>query len=367
MGLAAAPALILAAVLGVGRIPLPESALRFPSSSAFLGTGVEREVEMVEGVLRDAGMALRGGGPGPQQLAARWASGQLNEAEKVVVLLGGGVYHDPALLPAYAAAFGSGDLRLRQAAAVGLFNLVGLTPPLPSQVGDRPQTWAQLRYMAADLAYITETRPLVRVLVDSYYAGKGVRRPELFAFHRDGKELVRAIREIARPADLGDVLALWPVLERKDERLAIAGLIEMLTLRQWFDRNLDPHQPSGEWQTDASLGAVDQWVASMCQAVDVEQLVQVSLERLGLVARGGSPNARAWFAMLLLPQHPQFDPTAADQLMDWTGAAFPIDRHRFDSAVTNEAIGQLRELMPVSSHFERVRPGQQKQEQPRRR
>jgi hypothetical protein len=344
------PALILAVVFGAGRIAIPDAALRFPDSTAYLGSGVQREANMIESALREAGLALRGGGPGPQQLAARWAAGQLNEAEKATVLLGGGVYHDPALLGIYADALQSSNLRLRQAAAVGFFRLVGLPAPLPSVIADEPVLWQRLRSMVRDLEFITRTRPLVRVLVDSYYAGKGVHRPELFAFRRDGMELLQAIREIAQPADLQDVLAVWPALGSPTERAVVMETVEMLTLQRLVNRSLDPHQPSGEWMVEAALASVDQWVATMCVSPDGESVLRQSLERNGLVGRHQSPNARTWFALMTL-RYRAFLPLAADRLMDITGRALPVDRQNVSNQSNQETLKKLMETMPVSSWF----------------
>jgi hypothetical protein len=355
------PALLLAVVFGAGRIAIPESALRFPDPMAALGSGVGKEANMLESALRDSGLALRGGGPGPQQLAARWAAGQLNEAEKLAVLLGGGVFHDPVLLGAYADALQSGNLRLRQAAAVGFFRLVGLPAPLPSRIPDDPASWRRLRGMVLNLGFITETRPLVRVLVDSYYAGKGVRRPELFAFRRDGMELLRAIREIAQPADLQDVLAVWPALETFEERGVVMGTVEMLSLQHLVNRSPDPHQPSGDWLVKAAIASVDQWVATMCQSPDGELELRQSLERNRLLGRDRRPGARTWFALMTIRYWP-FLPLSADRLMDITGMAFPVDRQTFDNPVNQDTYKKLLEAMPVSSWF----PPPQQQQQRRR-
>jgi hypothetical protein len=344
------PTLLLAVVLGAGRIPIPNSALRFPDSTASLGSGFQREANMLESALRDAGEALRGGGPGPQQLVARWKAGQLNEAEKTTVLLGGGVYHDPALLGIYADALQSGNLKLRQAAAVGFFNLVGLPAPLPSRIPTDPASWQRLRGMVRNLQFITTTRPLVRVLVDSYYAGKGVRRPELFAFGRDGMQLLRAVREIAQPGDLQDVLVVWPALESMPERTLVMETVEMLSLQRLVNRSPDPHQPSGDWLARAAIASVDQWVATMCQSPDGESELRQSLERNRLIGRDQNPNARTWFALMTL-RYWAFLPLAADRLMDITGTALPVDRQNVNNPLNQETIKKLMGTMPISSWF----------------
>ncbi len=348
-------AILLAVVAGAGRIPITENVQRFPDSTAFLGAGSRRESNMLAAVLRDSGQALRGGGPGPQQLAARWSAGQLNEAEKVAVLLGGGVYHDPVLLGAYADALQSPNLRTRQAAAVGFFRLVGMPSPLPSRITDDSELWQRLRTMVRNLESMTRTRPLVRVWVDSFYAGKGARRPELFVFPRDGMEILQAIREIAQPVDLPDVLSLWPVLETRSERAFVMGTIEAISLQRLVNRSSDPHQPSGDWLVNGAITAADQWVAGMCRSVDGERELQLSLERNRAVGRDRRPSARTWFALLTL-RYGAFLPLAADRLMDISGTAFPVDRQNFDNPLNNDTYHRLLDAMPVSSWFPPQQP-----------
>jgi hypothetical protein len=343
-------ALVLAVVLGVGKIPIPETATQFPDCTAFAGAGLNREANMLAAALADSGRALRGGGPGPQQLAARWRAGGLNDAEKVVTLLGGGEYHDRALFPAYEDALRSGDLRIRQAAAVGFFRLVGAMPPLPSQIPDTPQTWRHLDRMMRDLGWVLRTRSLVSVWVDSYVAGKGVLRPELFAFRQPASDCLAAIRRIARPDDLPEVLSLWPLLESEGERAQILATIEAITLQRLINRSLGPRQPSGEWQLKAGLATIDQWVTNLCGTIDGERQLRLSLERSGLLDAGGDVTARTWFA-LVTSRFPPFAPLAAERLMDLSGTAVTLDWLNFDDPLNLEACRRLREQLPVSSWF----------------
>ena len=58
--------------------------------------------------------------PGPTELMRLWSDRDLSEEQRVALLLGGAVYHDPVMLPAYRAAIESKSQRLRQAATYGL-------------------------------------------------------------------------------------------------------------------------------------------------------------------------------------------------------------------------------------------------------
>ncbi len=310
---------------------------------------------MLTAAIGESGRALRGGGPGPQQLAARWGAGSLNEAEKLVVLLGGGVYHDRALLPAYLDAVQSPELRLRMAAAVGFFDLVGATPPLPSQMPDTPESWGRLHRMMRDLRWVLRRQSLVGVWADSYVAGRSSLRPELFAFRLPGIECLKAIRRLAAPADLQEILSLWPFLESTVDRAVVMGTIEAITLQSFVSHSLDPRQPSGEWQLHAGLAAIAQWVASLCGPVDGERQLWLSLERNKLLDANGGANAASWFGALRF-RFPPFTPLAAERLMDATGMALPLDCLDFDNPLNHNTCQRLRDQLPISSWVDPAKP-----------
>ncbi|TFG39954.1 MAG: hypothetical protein E4H44_01100 [Candidatus Aminicenantes bacterium] len=67
--------------------------------------------------------------PGPSQLMALWREGGLDEPAQVSLLLGGAVFHDPVLLPAYREAVLSPSQRVRQAAVYGYRDLLGDSLP----------------------------------------------------------------------------------------------------------------------------------------------------------------------------------------------------------------------------------------------
>lgn len=349
-------AVVLAVVVGAGTIPVPESVMKFPDPTSFNGLGLRREATMVTKVLADAGGALRGAGPGPQQIVARWLAGRLNSAETVVALLGGAAFHDPALLRIYDAATRSPEARVRMAAAVGFYPLIGDLPAAPSAVKDTPEEWERFANLIRRLGWAARSRSLVRVWVDSFAASKGVDPSDRFVFRRSGMECLRAIREIAQPDDLPEVLALWPLLDREEERGNLLRTIEMITLQKLVDRSPDPHKPWGEWQIRAALALVDDWVARQCKPIDGEAQLRLAFEVNHLVERGGTIDPAAWF-FFLNGGYASSMPLALERLADISGARVEIERQQLESPTNKQAFKRLIERFPISSVPPPPRPG----------
>ena len=342
------PSFLLAVVAGAGIVPIPESVMRFPDPTAFPGTGTRRQTTMVSTVLEQAGSAMRASGPGPQQLVSRWLAGDLNAAEQVAVLLGGAAFHDPALLRIYDEATRSPDARVRKAAAVGLFALIGDAPPLPSTVADTAAEWERLSALVRRLGWATRARSLVGIWVDSYAASQGSHRPERFAFRRGPNQCLKAIRELAQPEDLPDVIALWPMLAGDGDRLHVMRTLEMITMQQLVPGSMDPHKPRGKWQTDAGLYLVDSWVARTCRPVDGWAQLRGAFEANRLHAGEGSPPPAAWFRMLQF-RYPSLAPLAIERLADLTGTAVVVDRQSLDNPENDAAHRRVAAALPISS------------------
>jgi hypothetical protein len=351
-------ALLLAVVVGAGRIPVPESVSRFPDPVSFAGIGPGQEATMVTQVLADAGGALRSSGPGPQQLVARWQAGQLNAAEKVVALLGGAAFHDVTMLRIYGEAMTSPDARVRMAAAVGYFAAIGDLPPAPSSVRDTPEEWGRFSSMLTRLAWAARSRSLVQVWADSFAAAKGAKSPsERFVFRRPGQQCLRAIREIAQPEDLPEVLALWPLLDREEERGHVMRTIELITLQRLVNRSLDPHKPRSQWEVRAALAAIDGWVAGLCRPLDGGAQLRLAFEANHLVGRGEPINPAAWF-FFLNSGYASSLPLAIEHLADISGAWVEIDRQYLENPANKQASKPVLELFPISSVPPPPRSGQ---------
>jgi hypothetical protein len=182
-----------------------------------------------------------------------------------------------------------------------------------------------------------------------------VRRPELFAFRQDGLQCLKAIREIAEPADLPDVLSIWPFLESEQDRTFVMRTIEAISLQRLVNRPQDPQKPSGDWLIRAALASVDRSVATMCQSVDGERQITFNLEANRLLAPDGQPTARTWFAVLSM-HYSSFYPLAAERLMDLSGRAVKVDRQIFDNPSNLDTIHKLREYLPASSWVPPAKP-----------
>jgi hypothetical protein len=342
------PALLLAAVIGVARIPIPESAMRFPDASGFAGVGARPEVLMVEKVLRESGEAMRAVGPGPQQIVARWEAGTLNAAEKVAALLGGAAFHDAALLPIYRHAARDPDPRVLRAGVVGFFALIGDQPPVPSAVGGAASERDRFADLAGKLAWALRTGPLVRVWVDSYAAARGVSPGGRFALRRTRETCMAAIRSIARPEDLPELLALWPLLDNQNDRVSLMRTIEIVTLQKLVNAPVDPSKPRGEMFIRGGLAMIDAWVAGLCRPVNGLTQVRLAFERNRLVAPGEPLVPEAWFKLMRLGYAP-FLPLAVEHLADLTGTWVSSDRHNLHGPQNNNARKALAEVLPVSS------------------
>jgi hypothetical protein len=342
------PALLLAVVVGAGRVPIPESVMRFPDASGFAGIGPRQEVLMVEKVLKDAGLAVRALAPGPQQLAARWEAGRLNAAEKVAALLGGAAFHDGALLPIYASAVRDPDPRILKAGVVGLAALIGDRVPVPSAVTGAAEQRERLAEMTGGLVQAVRLRPLVRVWADSYAAARGIPPRGRFALRRSPEVCLWAIREIARPEDLPDLLALWPLLDGPNDRVSLMRTIEIVTLQKLVNAPADPAKPRGEMFVRGGLALVDGWVSDLCRPVDGLAQMRLAFERNRLVTPGAPLAPEAWFKLMKLGYAP-FLPLAIEHLADLTGAQVAFDRHDPDGAANANARKALAEILPVSS------------------
>jgi hypothetical protein len=340
--------LVLSLVVGAARVPLPETVKKFPNTASFNGVGARQEANMVYTVLGDAGGAMRSHGPGPQQIVSRWVAGKLNSAEKVSVLLGGAAFHDPALLRIYDEAASSPDARVRMAAIVGFYALIGDVPPAPSSVRDTARDWERFADLVRRLGWAARSRTLVHVWADSFVASKGYPLPERFVFRRSSDLCLRAIREIAEPEDLPHLLALWPLLRGDEERAQVMRTIEMISFQRLVDRSLDPSKPHGEWQINAGVALVDSWVAGLCRSLDGTRQLEVAFEAADLVERGEAATTADWFAFLN-SGYPSHLPLAVERLADLGCVAVEVDRQRFENPANKSASRKVLERFPISS------------------
>jgi len=249
-------------------LPAPQSLARFPDASYWPGVGAQQVGNMLAELRRDSEQEMRSLGPGPQQLAARWARGGLDERDQLALLLGGAAYHHPSLLPVYAQAFGSPSLTVRQAAAVGLAWLLGDRPAAPQSIPDTAETWQRLGGFADALVEASRTRSLVGIWVDSYLHARGLPRRPGLVLAREATRCLEAIDEIAGPADLPELLALWPLLEVAGDRYAVLRTLERIMVARLVASPAGPRRSWGMWVYESGAELVDTFVAQRCSGVD---------------------------------------------------------------------------------------------------
>lgn len=331
---------------GVGVIPVSEAVKRFPDSSFYPGSGVQRDANLLQAIVTEAGEGLLTRGPGPGQIMDRFRRGELVTEERVAVLLSACHFHDPKLLPLYRWAFQQGNLREKLAALVGFFQLVGLDPPAPSQVPKEGFHWQELASRLEALIQETRTTPLVRLWVRSYLVASGVSRAEGFVFRTRPEDCLRAISRIAQPEDLADVITLWPLISEQ-HRAWVVRVLENLLLYRWVPPPPNPEGPTGPWIMETAVSSVDAWVGRLCGTPDGWQTFWERTKQLG------NGDVQEGLLLALRQPYPYVWPQAAWHLQLFGAPAVVLDPSRPLHPANEEKVRKLRELL---------RPGKDKAE-----
>lgn len=326
--------LLLAAV---GVIPASEAVKRFPDSSYYPGAGVQRDANLLQAIVTEAGEALLTRGPGPGQIMDRFRRGELLSEERVTVLLAACHFHDPKLLPLYQWAFQHGNFREKLAALVGFYQLVGLDPPAPSQVPKEGQHWQELALRVEGLFQESRVTPLVRLWVRSYLAASGIAKPSGFVFRASPEECLRAIHRLVQPEDLADVITLWPLV-RDRHRSWVVRLLENLLLYRWVPPLPNPEGPSGPWIMETAVARVDAWVGRICGTPDGWQTFWERAKQLG------NGDAREGLLLVLRQPYPPVWPQAVRHLQFFGAPAVVLDPSQPLLPANEEKVKQLRAL-----------------------
>ena len=347
-----AAVLVMAAVGGA--IPVTTSMERFPDARWWTGAGDMQVSNMLNDIARDGAGHFRTWAPGPQQLAARYLANGLDEQQRVAVLLGGAFFRDPALLPAYAAAARSEVLRERQAAAVGLAWLLGERPPPPGALVDRPGTWRRLGNAVEALVAATRTRTLVAIWADSYLeAVKQPRRPGLVLL-REPMACLQAIRQLAQPEDVNEIIALWPQVADRDGRVMLMGVLEMITLQQFEPRPQGPRAPSGQFLVNSGLQQAESWVHWLCRSIDGRVLVRINVTNNIFDDGAGATTVVPWLRLLMTDLSFAWH-VAAEAAVEFGAPAVSLTRSGMQTEANRQALGAVLEYFPVSREIPRDR------------
>ncbi len=242
--------------------------------------------------------------PGPTELMRLWRDGDLSQEQKVALLLGGAVYHDPVMLPAYQAALKSESQRLRQAAIYGYRDLIGDRPPNVNVAIDEEI----LKAIAGEMRWVERTirrHSLLAMWLQSALIQEGASLPDYI-----GVNLIRAPNDCFRAAErlfeVGDLDLLVTAYEHSqvtNSRLALLRLIEAASMSRFLRI---PKGRNAGWGTevfDSAFrnldGMVRRWKNSNCQ-LDGEAILYQNLRSLG--ARNADPlgpnSVRLWLTVL---------------------------------------------------------------------
>lgn len=341
------PGLLLAVVLGAGRVPITEATMKFPDSSSWSGAGQRRVENMLADVRSAQETRLAAVGPGPQQLAARWQRGQLNAAERVAVLLGASVFHHPAVLPIYADGLRSRVLRERQAAMVGLAWFLGVPPPDPEQAAEGSAVLGAARRSADALVLLLRERTLADLWCESYLVARGLVPTEgRVLLHPDAKTCLLALREIAGPQDLDSLTALWPAVAERD-RPALLRTLEAVTMQQFFIPPANPQAPTGGWLYVDAAARVDAWVGGLCRSVEGFGLALANMARAWPLPE---PPERP-YQPLLTPMEGSYEPLwflPSELLVAFGGRSVSYDRVQTDNPRNRDQRDRVRDSFPIS-------------------
>jgi len=173
--------------------------------------------------------------PGPTELMRLWRDDELSEEQRVALLLGGAVYHDPVMLPAYRAALKSESQRLRQAAIYGFRDLIGDRLPNVNVTIDEEVVKAK----AGEMRWVQRTirrHSLLAMWLQSALVQEGASLPDYV-----GVKMIRppidCFRAAERLFDVGDLDLLVTAYEHSqntDSRLALLKLIEAASMSRFL-------------------------------------------------------------------------------------------------------------------------------------
>jgi len=233
-----------------------------------------------------------------------WRDGDLSEEQRVAILLGGAVYHDPVMLPAYSAALESDSQRLRQAAIYGFRDLIGDRPPNVDVTIDEEVSKA----VAGEMRWVQRTigrHPLLAMWLQSALVQEGASLPDYVGV-RMTRSPIDCFRAAERLFDVGDLDLLVTAYEHSqntDSRLALLKLIEAASMSRFLRI---PEGRSAGWGPEVYEaafrnldGTVRRWRSRNCR-LDGEAILYQNLRSLGAENTDplGPNSVRLWLAVL---------------------------------------------------------------------
>lgn len=224
--------------------------------------------------------------PGPSGLLEIWRTDELEVEQRAAILLGGAVYHDPALLPIYREAIESPKYRIRQAAAYGYHDLIGDQPPdVSAGVGTRAGQRLGREMLAIQRTLTRQT--LVELWLQGLLRNERHGLPSFFgvAPQRSALTCLLAIDRVMTVDDLDRLVEAYQLSEDRANRIALMRLIEGLTLSRFVPRASSSQRAWGPEVYDRALdsldSAIESWPRSGCR-IDVDGVLLASLAAMGV-------------------------------------------------------------------------------------
>jgi hypothetical protein len=242
--------------------------------------------------------------PGPSTIAEMWRPGEVDTPQRMAILLGAPVHHDPLLLPLYREAIQSESPRIRQAAAYGYHDLIGdRLPDVRSGVSARAA--ARLGAEMAVLADTLRRHPLVAMWLHALLQAEGRGLPSFdgLAPQRSANDCLRAVDTLMSFEDLDLLVQAYQLSERRSTRIALMRLIEGLTLSRFVPRSVGSTKAWGPEVYDRGMieldAAIATWQRDGC-TLDGDRVLAANLAAMGVgVDDPRGPGACAYWQNVL--------------------------------------------------------------------
>jgi len=240
--------------------------------------------------------------PGPSQLLRLWNEGELDEPDRVSLLLGGAAFHDPLLLPAYREAVLSPSQRVRQAATYGYRDLLADSlPPVSRGVSEEDAALLgdEMDWVMRTLAEGSLFEMWMQALLVHEEAGlpdwHGV------TLQRAPVVCLRALDRLVGVEDLPLLLEAYDMTQDFSTRISLLKLVEAVTLSRFIVMPTDKKAGWGRYvfvtAMQALAGARRGWPLDGC-TVNGEAVLAQNLRKMGVSG---------------------FDPLSADGCGVWLG------------------------------------------------
>lgn len=284
--------------------------------------------------------------PGPATLRQLWLEGNLDENQRITLLLGGAAFHDPWMLRLYRQAVQSDSPRLRQAAAYGYRDLIA--DQLPNVAGGVDDQSAE--YLAIEMRGVRRTlyyRSMVEMWLQGVLTSEGKSLPGYRGFvpDRSPKVCFQAVDRLMGPEDLETMVRSYRISTDKGNRITLLKLIEALTLNQFIVRPLGDRKAWGPEIYErglASLDAwIDEWLDQRC-TLSYRRVVSRSLAKMGAEGvRPLSPDACYVWGLVLKQGDSRWWAVAARRLYECGGPWVELSVLHADSAESRQRRDRL--------------------------